>query len=142
MEGTSKGRRPMYYHKVQYYETDKMGITHHSNYVRWMEEARIDFMEKLGYGYDRLEAEGIISPVVSLSCDYKKSTTYPDVIGIEVKVVEFKGLKLMLEYNMTNQAGDQVFTATSTHCFLNENGRIIRISKDKPEFYEAINKEN
>ncbi len=36
-----------YIHKVQYYETDKMGITHHSNYIRWMEEARVDFFEKV-----------------------------------------------------------------------------------------------
>lgn len=130
----------MYYHKVQYYETDKMKITHHSNYVRWMEEARTDFLENIGYGYDRLEAEGIISPVVSISCDYRKTSTYPDVIGIDVKIVEFKGLKLILSYTMTNAEGDVVFTSTSTHCFLNENGRIIKISREKPEFYEAIMK--
>jgi len=130
----------MYYHKVQYYETDKMKITHHSNYVRWMEEARTDFLENIGYGYDRLEAEGIISPVVSISCDYRKTSTYPDVIGIDVKIVEFKGLKLILSYTMTNAEGDIVFTSTSTHCFLNENGRIIKISREKPEFYEAIMK--
>ena len=46
-----------YLHKVQYYETDKMGIAHHSNYIRWMEEARVDFLEKIGWGFDRLEAE-------------------------------------------------------------------------------------
>ena len=44
-----------YIHKVQYYETDKMGITHHSNYIRWMEEARVDFMEQIGWGYDKME---------------------------------------------------------------------------------------
>ena len=43
-----------YIHKVQYYETDKMGITHHSNYIRWMEEARVDFMEQIGWGYDKM----------------------------------------------------------------------------------------
>ena len=37
----------LYQHKVQYYETDKMGIVHHSNYVRWMEEARIDFLTNI-----------------------------------------------------------------------------------------------
>ena len=42
----------MYTHKVQYYETDKMGITHHSNYIRWMEEARIDFLEKSGHKFN------------------------------------------------------------------------------------------
>ena len=64
-----------YKHTVQYYETDKMGITHHSNYVRWMEEARIDFLKQLGWDYARLEKEGIISPTVEVSCKYKRSTT-------------------------------------------------------------------
>ena len=58
-----------YKHKINYYETDKMGVTHHSNYVRFMEESRIDFLEKIGWGYDKMEQEGIISPVVSLECN-------------------------------------------------------------------------
>ena len=48
-----------YKHAIQYYETDKMGITHHSNYVRWMEEARMDFLSQIGYGMKQLEADGI-----------------------------------------------------------------------------------
>ena len=40
-----------YRHKVQYYETDQMGIVHHSNYIRWFEEGRIDLMEQMGLGY-------------------------------------------------------------------------------------------
>ena len=48
----------MYKHTVQYYETDKMGITHHSNYIRWMEEARVDFLKSTGFGYDKLEEMG------------------------------------------------------------------------------------
>ena len=83
----------MYTHKVHYYETDKMGITHHSNYVRWMEEARVDFLEKKGYGFDRLESEGIASPVVSLECNYKKPSVFSEEIDIEVFVKELKGLK-------------------------------------------------
>lgn len=59
-----------YIHKVKYYKTDKMGITHHSNYVRWMEEARMDLLHSIGYGMRRLEKEGIISPVVSVECRY------------------------------------------------------------------------
>ena len=34
-----------YLRKVHYHETDKMGITHHTNYIKWMEEARIDFLD-------------------------------------------------------------------------------------------------
>lgn len=49
-----------YRHTVQYYETDRMGIVHHSNYIRWMEEARIDFLKQIGWGYEKLETRGVI----------------------------------------------------------------------------------
>ena len=60
------GKITPYIHKVQYYETDQMGIVHHSNYIRWFEEARIDLLEQLGIGYDMIEKEGIISPVIGV----------------------------------------------------------------------------
>ena len=58
-------------HKVQYYETDGMGIVHHSNYIRWFEEARVDLLEQLGFGYDRIEEAGYSGPVLEVSCQYK-----------------------------------------------------------------------
>lgn len=45
----------VYEHKTQYYETDQMGIIHHSNYIRWFEEARVHMMEQMGMGYDMME---------------------------------------------------------------------------------------
>ena len=65
-----------YLHKVAYYETDKMGVTHHSNYIRWMEEARVDFLEQIGFSYKKLEDEGIVSPVIGVECEYKAQTTF------------------------------------------------------------------
>lgn len=79
-----------YIHKVRYYETDKMGITHHSNYIRWMEEARIDFLECIGYSYAQLEHDGIISPDIGVECRYKQPTTFDDEVIITVSVDEFK----------------------------------------------------
>lgn len=49
-----------YEHKTQYYETDQMGIIHHSNYIRWFEEARIEFMNQCGFSYAQMEKDGII----------------------------------------------------------------------------------
>ena len=54
-----------YIRKVQYYETDMMGVVHHANYLHWMEEARIDFLDRLGFPYADMEAAGVISPVRS-----------------------------------------------------------------------------
>ena len=56
-----------YSRKAQYHETDKMGIIHHSNYIKWLEEARIAYMEHLGYGFDKVEQLGIVSPVAGIS---------------------------------------------------------------------------
>lgn len=130
--------KKMYQHTVQYYETDKMGITHHSNYIRWMEEARIDFLDKIGFGYSKLEEDGIISPVVSVECNYNKTTTFADIITIETIVEEFKGVKLKLTYNMTNSSGEVVCVAHSQHCFLNDKGMPINLKKQFPDFYNAL----
>lgn len=42
-----------YLHNAKYYETDQMGIIHHSNYIRWFEEARIDYMNQIGLTYKK-----------------------------------------------------------------------------------------
>lgn len=127
-----------YVHRVQYYETDRMGITHHSNYVRWMEEARIDFLDQIGWSYRRLEELGVVSPVLSIECRYRASTTFDDVIRIAVRVKEFKGVKLLLEYTMTKEDGAVALTGTSEHCFLDRSGRPVRLKKEYPEFYLAL----
>ncbi len=128
----------MYQHTVQYYETDKMSITHHSNYVRWMEEARVDYLKRLGYSLVRLEELGIVSPVVSLNCRYKKTTTFADVIRIDIRITEFKGVKLQLSYTFYNEKDEIVFTAQSEHCFITAEGRPLRLKKEFPDFYEAL----
>ena len=125
-----------YLHEVKYYETDKMGVTHHSNYVRFMEEARIDWMDQLGYGFDRMEAEGIVSPVVAVSCNYKKTTTFKDVIEIAVKVKQLSEVKLVIAYTMRVD-GKVVCTAESTHCFF-DGGRPAVIAERFPALYAAM----
>ena len=127
-----------YRHTVQYYETDRMGITHHSNYIRWMEEARVDFLERIGWGYDKLEREGIVSPVTALDCKYKASTTFADVVEISVGVSEFRGVVLKLHYRMTKQDGKVAFVGHSEHCFLDRNGQIVRIGRRFPEFTASL----
>lgn len=84
----------VYFHKVNYYETDKMGITHHSNYIRWMEEARMDFLESVGFGMRELEARGYASPVAALSCRYIRPTTFGDTVRIEITLEKYTGVKL------------------------------------------------
>lgn len=130
-----------YYHKVHYYETDRMGITHHSNYIRWMEEAREFALGSIGFGLTSLEKLGFTSPVVSVECEYKRTTTYDDEIKIEVSVEKYTGVKLFLKYIMTDvKTGETVVVGRSCNCFTGEGGRPIAIKKHFPEIDEALKK--
>ena len=125
-------------HTVQYYETDKMGITHHSNYIRWMEEARVAFLSEIGYPYEKLEEIGIVSPVLSVSCEYKRPTTFSDNISIMVKVNEYKGVRLLLAYEMRNSAEEVVCIGNSSHAFFTQSGRPIKMKQEYPDLYAAL----
>ena len=125
-------------HTVHYYETDKMGITHHSNYIRWMEEARVAFLEEIGWDFPKLESMGIVSPVLNVTCDYRKSTKFAERITIRVSVEEFRGVKLLLAYEMRNEAGEVVCVAKSAHAFLDATGRPVRMKRDYPALFEAL----
>ncbi len=128
-----------YIHKVHYYETDKMGVTHHSNYIRWMEEARVDFLNQIGYGYAKMEEAGIISPVIGVECEYKRTTTFDDEICIHPEIESYNGIKLVIRYIMTNTATSEIVaTGKSMHCFLSKEGKPLSLRKEFPEVDNAL----
>ena len=126
-----------YIRKVQYYETDMMGIVHHANYIHWMEEARIDFMDQLGYSYAQMEGNGIFSPVRSLACDYKHPCTFQDTIAITVSVAAFSGARLVLRYEIRKDE-KLICEARSEHAFMDEKGQILRLKRAVPELSQKI----
>ena len=107
-----------YVHQAQYYETDQMGIIHHSNYIRW------------------------ISPVLFVNCEYKSMTHFGDRVAIEVKLASFKGVKYEIAYTMRDLESREVrAVAVSGHCFLKKDGRPANIKKELPLLYETMQKE-
>lgn len=123
-----------YEHHAKYYETDQMGIIHHSNYVKWMEEARLDLMEQIGLNYKQMEEMEIISPVLSISVDYRSMVHFDDTVVIQCKLVKYNGIKMEVEYVMTDKkTGEVRTTARSSHCFLNRSGQPISLKKSYPE---------
>lgn len=122
---------------VNYYETDMMQIVHHSNYFRYFEEARIAFLANMGYPYHKLESEGIISPVVSISCDYLKPITFGDTFVIHTTLETITATKFIVKYEIYV---DDVLTTigTSKHCYINPDGKIISIKKANIDFYNAL----
>ena len=128
-----------YIHRVAYYETDKMGITHHSNYVRWMEEARVWFLDRAGCGFRQMEEQGIASPVLGVHCTYKKSTTFDDEVAIRVYTQSLTAIRLTVGYEMTLvPTGDVVCTGSTEHVFMDAKGHPLRLERSLPAFYAAL----
>lgn len=121
-----------YRHKVQYYETDTMKIVHHSNYIRWMEEARVDMLEQMGLGYDVMEKSGILSPVLSVECEYKAMSRFPETVTITARLSKYTGVRFELEYEMTGEDGTLRARAKSSHCFIDGSGKPISLRRRFP----------
>ncbi|MEY8338648.1 acyl-CoA thioesterase [Lachnospiraceae bacterium 62-35] len=119
-----------YEHKTQYYETDQMGIIHHSNYIRWFEEARTDLMEQMGMGYDIMEAQGIIIPVLSVQCEYKSMTHFGETLQILPIVREYNGIRMTIEYTVIEkETGELRCVGRTRHCFLTKDGKPVSLKK-------------
>ena len=104
-------------------------------------EARIDFMKQIGWPYEKMEETGIILPLTAIDCKYKANTTFPDEIEINVSIDELKPVILKINYIMRNKDGKIVFEGHSEHCFLSKDGKIIRIDREFPAFFEALQKQ-
>lgn len=131
-------RKP-YLHQVHYYETDQMAIVHHSNYIRWFEEARCDFMDQIGVSYQSVEARGILIPVVDVSCSYLISARYGDQMEIRPILTQYTGVRMSFRYEVRFAAdGRLAATGTSSHCFLDEDRRPVSMKRRDPAFHALL----
>jgi len=127
--------------KVNYYETDRMNIVHHSNYARYLEEARLDYMIKVGIAYDELEKKGIIIPVLELHDRYIKSIGFGDTIEVHVHITKLTAVRFRVQYEIFNvETGELVHTAETAHAFVNDKFAPLNLKKHFPEEYATFEK--
>ncbi|MDR0325918.1 MAG: acyl-CoA thioesterase [Oscillospiraceae bacterium] len=136
-----------YLRKAQFYETDQMGIIHHSNYIRWFEEARVDFMEQTGYGYRQTVDSGYDLVLLSVSCEYKSMVRFSDTVRIQARITELSPLRMTVDYTVTDaDTGKLRATGHTKHCCFDSRAqRPASLKKAQPELYalfESIAVEN
>lgn len=127
----------LYTRTAQYHETDQMGVIHHANYIKWMEEARIAFLESLGYAYADIEREGIGSAVTAVSAQYRQPVRFGDKVMVGVRVTKYNGAILVFAYEIKNADGALCVSGETQHCFL-KDGRVVRIHRLLPGADEAL----
>ena len=129
----------IYERKINYYETDRMGVVHHSNYIRYLEEARVEWLEALNMPFDLLEKNKITIPVLGVNCTYKHHVTFGDTILIKTYAKEYTGVRMTIGYEITDKKnGNIVLTGETKHCFTDRNLKPINLKKYAPQFHEKF----
>ena len=126
-----------YERQVNYYETDQMGIAHHSNYLRYFEEARMDFMRQLGLSTQELENLGIIIPNVDAYAKYLRLLHFEDRFLVAVKPALYTGVRMKFEYEVLKD-GELCSTGFTTHCFVDKSMKPIILRHSYPELHERF----
>lgn len=94
--------------EVRYYETDQMGIVHHSNYIRYFECGRTAMLKEVGLPMEEVENAGIMMPVISVECKYKVPARLGDMLRIETSFDEIPKAKMIIKSKIYNQADQLV----------------------------------
>ena len=106
-----------YEHHTKYHETDQQGIIHHSNYLNWMEDARMNLMEQIGLSYKQMETMEINSPVVSLSIEYRSDVKFDDTVVIDTKLISYDGYNMEVAYRMYDKETGEDRAVLPAQCF-------------------------
>ena len=129
-----------YLRKTHYYETDQMGVIHHANYVRWLEEARVDFMEQIGFGYDLSVRSGIDFAVLGVALDYRSMVRFGDTVCIEMSITSLTSARMTIRYRITDAKSGVLRTeGESRHCYFDASRqRPVSLKKALPELYGLL----
>ena len=107
--------------RVRYGETDQMGVVYHGNYAQYLEIGRIELLRSLGISYKKMEEEGIILPVVSISLKFMKSAVYDEVINVRTQLNKIPTATLDFDYKITNEKGELLSTANTVLVFVDKS---------------------
>ena len=125
--------------RVRFVETDLMGVVHHSNYLRWFEMARVEYLRTANVLLPDLIADGILFPITEVQCKYRQSAYFDEMIRVEATLVDFSRAKLCFSYRVVRET-DNILLAegTTQNVFTDDKGRIIRLPQLYFERIEAV----
>jgi len=129
-----------YTRPVYYYETDKMGVVHHSNYIRWLEEARMFFFDDNNLAYVETEGFGVLCPITELDTKFKYPARYGDIFTVRLELTKYTGVRFSVNYIIINQNGDLLLEGNSCHAFIDKDFKPVSLARAIPERHELMKK--
>jgi YbgC/YbaW family acyl-CoA thioester hydrolase len=100
--------------RVDYIDTDAMGVVHHSSYCRWLERARIGWLDLIQQSYKSMESEGMGLPVRELEIKYKVPLRFHDQALVAVSQVDLARHTLEIHYKITSLDRKRTFALART----------------------------
>ena len=85
---------------VRYYETDQMGIVHHSNYIRYFECGRNAMLKDMGLPMEKVEEAGVMMAVVAVECRYRTPARLGDTLKVVSLIDELPAAKVVMRLHL------------------------------------------
>ena len=116
-------------YKVHFFDTDTMGVVHHSNYIRWFEIGRVEYLRSIGIDLNDMMLDGILFPITKVEAQYHSPAYFDDLLEIETTAVALTKAKMEFEYKVFRNGDDKVLvTGFTQNVFTNkESGKITRL---------------
>lgn len=99
--------------EVRFHDCDPMGVTWHGHYVGFLESARSELLNRIGYNFREMTASGYAWPVVELKVKYVKTTTFGQCLIVRAELEEYEN-RLKIGYTIEDSASGEVVTKAST----------------------------
>jgi len=127
--------------RVLYVDTDRSGVVHHANYLRYFELGRGELMREVGYPYADVEDAGYVYPIVDLSIRYLEPLHYDDPIWIHTRPSDRDRVRVTFDYVITHQeTGAQVCRGYTRHCASNSRGIPVAVDPTTVATWEQFPK--
>jgi acyl-CoA thioester hydrolase len=123
---------------VYYYETDKMGVVHHSNYVRWLEEARTFYFNDMNLAYVETEKLGLMCPITDINLKFKYPARYGESFTVRLRMIKYTGVRFRMAYIVVNQDGEVLLEGESGHAFIGADYKPVSLSRAIPHRHELM----
>lgn len=109
--------------RVEYHHTDQMGIVHHSNYVKFFEVARTEWLRAIGLTYAEMERRGVMMPIVDVAVKYRNPAVYDELISVTAFVDELPMARMSFRYEVRGEDGREIATGSTTLGFIDKDTR-------------------
>ena len=109
--------------RVEYHHTDQMGVVHHSNYVKFFEVARTEWLRANGLTYAEMERRGVMMPIVDVAVKYRNPALYDELLSVTAFVDEAPMARMAFRYEVRGEDGRDIASVSTTLGFIDKETR-------------------